>query len=195
MSGQQVPVCATRSVQVTLGALAAAGVMAMTGSAWAQSFAGRPGAHVTGVEVEPQVVVGYGFDRGPGYTDGFGFGLRLGIPLMANGPITSINDSLALSVGADLVYWNGSYNQNTFWGTSELLIPVMLQWNFYLTRVFSIFPEAGVALGIGGCSDCGFYAAPGFALGARIHLDGRAGYPALVARIGFPAGLTLGVAF
>jgi hypothetical protein len=151
------------------------------------------GGHSDGFDIEPHLILGYGFDRGPGYTDGFGFGVRFGAPLVPGGILAGVEDSLALSFGADLTYWSGSYQSNTFWATSEVLFPVMLQWNFYLTRAFSIFPEGGVAFGLGGCSTCAFYAAPGLALGARIHFDGRAGYPAFVFRIGFPSGITLGI--
>ena len=167
---------------------------ATAGTAHAQSFASRHGAHTSRFDVEPHFVLGYGFDRGSGYSSGYGFGVRFGVPLMPHGP-TNLNNSLVLSFGADVTYWNSRFQHNTFWGTSEVIVPIMLQWNFYLSRWFSFFPEAGVAVGIGGCAGCAFFAAPGFALGGRVHFDGRAGYPALVFRIGFPVGFTVGIAF
>lgn len=182
--------------KATLAAgVAAAALLATVGTAHAQNFASRAGAHRSRFDVEPHFVLGYGFDRGPGYGGGGGFGVRFGVPLMANGPISTINNSLVLSFGVDVTYWSGRYARNTFWSTSEVLFPLMLQWNFYLTPYFSLFPEVGAAFGLGGCDGCAFYAAPGFAVGGRVHFDGRAGYPAFVFRLGFPTGITLGVVF
>lgn len=178
--------------KILLSVVTAAALSAAAGTASAQNFAGRHGAHTSRFDVEPHFVLGYGFDRGPGYTDGVGFGLRLGVPLLPHGPL-AINNSLVLSFGADLTYWSGPFQRDTFWRTSEVIFPFMLQWNFYLTPWFSIFPEIGAAFGSGGCGACAFFALPGVAFGARIHLDGRAGYPALVFRVGFPSGFTAGI--
>ncbi len=181
----------------TLHAIALCSALAALsgGVAEAQSYAGRPGQHVTRFDVEPHVLFDYGFNRGPGdYGGGFGAGIRFGIPLMRNGPVPSINDSLVLSLGADFTWWSGHHDQNSVWVASDVVIPVMLQWNFYLAPAFSLFPEAGIAVAFPGCGGCGVYAAPGLALGGRIHFsDG--GYPALVIRVGFPMGLTAGIAF
>ena len=179
-----------------VAAMASTSALSSARTAEAQSFAGTPGRHVSGFDVEPHFVFGYGFSRGPGdYGGGFGGGIRFGIPLMRNGPVPSINNSLVLSLGADFTWWSGHIDHSNVWVSSEVVIPVMLQWNFYLAPAFSLFPEAGIAIGFAGCGDCGVYVAPGFALGGRIHFSRDAGYPALVIRIGFPVGLTAGIAF
>lgn len=74
----------------------------------------------------------------------------------------------------------------------------MLQWNFFLTPVWSVFVEAGFAPRVWfdtpGHNDERFLPWPGASIGTRIHFT-RGSYPALTIRVGFPTGLTLGVSF
>ncbi len=151
------------------------------------------GGHVSKVDIELHGVFGYGW-RAADQGENFGLGVRVGIPLIPNGPIRSINNSLVLGLGADVVFWSG-YNGRAFFDTSTVIIPAVIQWNFYIAPIFSIFPEVGVAFATGGCYGCGFGAWPGIALGGRIHFNNDAGYPAFTFRLGFPTGLTLGVSF
>lgn len=170
-------------------------VLGTAGEASAQMIISSPGAHENKVEIEPHLTWA-------GYYGGLGVGLRVGIPLIPNGPVQTINNSLALSLGGDFFFY--SYGRGGYFGAAALTIPVMLQWNFYLHGVFSLFVEGGVAAdfyfyhrGVG-CGDfdygCSFGIWPGLALGGRVHFNGRAGYPALTFRFGFPAS-SIGISF
>lgn len=75
--------------------------------------------------------------------DGLGFGLRASIPVLQDGPVTTINNSLALTFGLQWAHffecrgWDDC-SENDFW------VPAALQWNFFLTPMLSIFPEFGL---------------------------------------------------
>jgi hypothetical protein len=171
------------------------------GAAGAQSIIREPGAHVTKVEFELHGSLGW---WGRYYNDWLiGPGFRVGIPIVRNGFIPRINNSVAINFGLDLYWWPG-WN---YYGTAVAIdSPVMMQWNFYLTPKWSVFGEAGVALefyptngpncydyGHGGCDH--FWLWPGFSAGARFHPGGGTGFPTLTMRLGFPAGFTIGVSF
>lgn len=171
------------------------GLVLASGSASAQSIIEQPNNHQTKVDVEVHGVFGYSwhrgwYDRGYWVGGGWGVGVRVGVPLMPNGPVRTINNSLMLNLGGELLFWSYYYGWDQ---AMELVAPLALQWNFYLLPAFSLFLEGGLALGVAGC--CGFGFWPGLALGGRVHFNGRADYPALVFRVGFPVGFTLGVAF
>lgn len=78
---------------LTLGLL-----FSVSGSADAQWIGRQAGAHDNSIEYEFHATLGY--DRS--YDVGVGF--RLGIPLLKNGFISSINNNVAISVGADFVH-------------------------------------------------------------------------------------------
>lgn len=117
-----------------------------------------PGAHPSyGVEVDPHLVLGYA-DHYWGHKNGWGAGARFSIPIVDQGPISKINNSMAIGFGVDWVhfsdycwgdYWHGDYyapyatekcSANTLW------FPVTLQWNFWLTKVISVFGEPGLSI-------------------------------------------------
>jgi len=118
----------------------------------------EPGAHPHyAVELEPHLTVAW--DRGPHdfADDGIGAGLRASIPFFHNGPITTINNSLAITFGIDWVHFgydharacrdfpepfcdDHDYSANAFW------LPVAVQWNFFVHRRISVFGEVGLAL-------------------------------------------------
>ena len=115
-----------------------------------------------------------------------GFGMRVDIPIVREGLLLSARDELALSPGADLLFDDGE-----IWAA----VPVALQWNFYLERRWSVFPEVGLAVlfghhhrrhgdGVG----VDFL----LAVGGRYHFNDR---NALVLRIGWPVGVQFGVTF
>jgi hypothetical protein len=94
----------------------------------------HPRQHIDYVfELEPEVVFVF---RRP-LDDGPGIGVRGSIPVMFNGFIPSINNSVAVTFGFDKdpAFRYHSYN-----------VPLALQWNFWLHRSFSIFGEPGVFL-------------------------------------------------
>lgn len=117
--------------------------------AWAWSSApasaqiNTPGRHPRyTAELEPHLVWQWTGDE-RARNDGIGMGFRASIPLLQDGPVSTINNSLAISFGLDWAYFPECYDygdcsENDFW------VPVVAQWNFYLTQVISIFPEFGL---------------------------------------------------
>jgi len=159
----------------------------------------NPGDHPRYVfEAEPHLVLG--FIEPPGYASGTGFGVgfRGSIPLVRNGFVPSINNSVAIGFGIDFAhYGRGDYcvnggplpdcgNRVQANGFNEFYFPVVLQWNFFLSRDWSVFGEPGVALN--------YHAWNGphaidvdpliFFLGGRYHFSDKV---TLTMRIGYPA--------
>ena len=124
-----------------------------------------------GFELEPHLVLAP--VRGPVP----GAGVRGTVVLAQNGFIDSINDSVGLGFGVD-------YTHDKTW------VPLVMQWNFWLSEHWSVFGEPGIAWRwddqFGSSrADLTLYG------GARLRLAGRV---ALTARVGYP-GFTLGVSF
>lgn len=166
----------------------------------ADSTIKRPGDHPHySVEIEPHVVFGWG---GVYATGGFGLGGRFSIPVVENGFVPSINNSVAVSFGVDWVhydvcYFHGSCSANYF------DLPVAMQWNFYVAQRWSVFGEPGALVYFGSFSDCPLQAnlcpshpagtgvQPAFFVGGRYHFSDAA---SLTMRIGFPS-FSFGVSF
>ncbi len=160
-----------------------------------------PGAHPDyAVEIEPHFVIG---DDSVFASAGYGVGARFGIPIVRNGFVPSINNSVAINFGIDLVHYDQCYFQTTGCGANYLLFPVALQWNFFLSRQFSVYGEGGIFLYKGFVSDAvcsgsfcvgapsDFGVLPTFAVGGRWHFSEHV---ALNLRVGYPT-VTLGVSF
>ena len=119
-----------------------AAVATLTLASAAQAQIDRPGAHLSyTAEVEPHLVLQHTDD------DGIGIGMRASFPIIDNGPIRTINNSLALGVGFDWSHWDdecpGPFDDcdgNDFW------IPMVVQWNFFFSDLISAFPELGLGL-------------------------------------------------
>lgn len=128
-------------------------------------------------EFEPEVILA--FDRP--FEDGPGLGVRGSIPLIFNGFVSSINNSVALTFGLD---------KDPFADRSDYYVPVGLQWNFWFHRSFSVFGEPGVLLAFTDKAR----AHPEIWGGARLHLND---WVALTGRVSLPssAGIGLGVSF
>lgn len=120
----------------------------------AASVIKRPGAHPSySFELEPHLV--FQWDNRWGDDDGLGPGVRFNIPFLDNGPISSINNNMAIGVGLDITFgddncsfWYG--RTNVPWdrhdcSVTEVWAPVVLQWNFFLTDIISVFGEPGLA--------------------------------------------------
>jgi hypothetical protein len=132
-------------------ALGAAAVAALAaGHAQAETIVGQPNNHPDySVELEPHLVLGWGFnlshhdflptDQHLDGPFGVGPGLRASIPLMHNGFVRSINNNVAIGFGADVAYYDHA-------SAGVLWVPVVLQWNFYITDIITVFGEPGVAL-------------------------------------------------
>ncbi|HEY5958336.1 MAG TPA: hypothetical protein VIV60_17350 [Polyangiaceae bacterium] len=121
----------------------------------ARGIVRNPGEHPHyGVELEPHLVLDWAGAPGPN-ADGFGAGFRASIPLFHNGPISTINNNMAISFGFDWSRashacgpwreaprpgWVDDCTIDSFW------FPVALQWNFFLTDIISVFGEPGLAI-------------------------------------------------
>ena len=102
------------------------------------------------VEISPHLVLQWADE--PGWDDdGIGLGLHAGIPVISRGPITTINNSLAIGVGIDWAHFDDSCGP---WGlrvnddcsAEDFWIPITVQWNFYFSDLISAFPELGLAI-------------------------------------------------
>ena len=129
--------------------------LGLPGVARAQSIIKQPGNHANyTVEIEPHLAFQW-TDR-IGDNSGFGPGARVNIPFVHNGPISTINNSMGITFGMDLTFGNGGpgwcYGRydRTYWrddcSVTEFWLPVAMQWNFYLTKVISVFGEPGFAI-------------------------------------------------
>jgi hypothetical protein len=142
-----------------LVALAAAALVLLSwpGATRAQSIIKQPGNHPDyGFEIEPHLAFQWA-DR-LGSNDGFGPGVRFNIPFVHNGPISSINNNMGITFGLDITFGDGGpgwcygrYDRQ-FWlngqdcSVTEFWLPVAMQWNFFLTKVISVFGEPGLAI-------------------------------------------------
>lgn len=106
----------------------------------------RPNAHVHyAVELEPHLWMQWA--ELPFRTDlGFGVGFRASVPVLQQGPIPSINNNLAISFGADWAHFSGCRPREPGCSGDDFWFPVAVQWNFFLTRAWSVFPELGFAI-------------------------------------------------
>ncbi|HEY4016977.1 MAG TPA: hypothetical protein VGM06_26775 [Polyangiaceae bacterium] len=133
-----------------------------------------PGDHPRyAFEAEPHLIVGYGDPFFPNGLPGGGF---RGTFHIANGFIKNINDSVGIGVGID------------FATNGHLVVPVVLQWNFWLSNHWSVFGEPGLAVGGGGPNPT---VGPALFLGGRYHFNDTV---ALTLRVGFPE-IGIGVSF
>jgi hypothetical protein len=171
-----------------------------------------PGDHPKySVELEPHFLLQWtntkDFDG-----DGLGFGGRISIPVIQNGPVPSINNNFAIGVGFDWSHISNDCGSIGVLGLSvgidctanHLFFPIDAQWNFFFTPVVGAFTELGLAIqhysenfsctglcagALGSRSDT--TVAPVFDVGGRFIL---ANSFAIVARIGIPY-LSVGVSF
>ncbi len=162
----------------------------------------HPGDHPDyGVEIEPHGLLGWW--GGPGYTgDGFGIGARFSIPVVKNGFIKTINNSVAITFGGDVLFYSGCWYYNGNCSATYLDFPVAMQWNFFVAQHWSVFGEAGLYLYHGFFNDCPFQNGcpgtptetgiyPAFFAGARYHFNDKV---SLTMRLGFPTA-SIGVSF
>ncbi len=108
----------------------------------------RPGAHPDYVfEAEPHFVFGFLDPPGAHSNDGFGPGFRGTFEIVDNGFIPKINNTVGIGVGLDWLFYgnycNGNGNNRNCHDADAILIPVVMQWNFWLSRNWSVFGEPG----------------------------------------------------
>jgi hypothetical protein len=97
------------------------------------------------VELEPHLVLQWTND--PYFADdGIGVGFRASIPIIDNGPISSINNSLAIGFGLDWAHFGGCGPYRDACNADDFWLPIVLQWNFFVTDWLSLFPEFGLAI-------------------------------------------------
>ncbi len=190
-------------------ALVALAASLLAGSARADDTIQHPGAHFSYfVEIEPHLDVAWGdWSGGLGGQAGYGLGARLAFPVMKNGFVSTINDSVAVGVGLDFLHFGcgGSLTGAAFsCSLNSLSLPVVMQWNFYVSPEWSVFGEPGLFLyhqfysssgsncvGLGCPSVTETSLLPAFWVGARYRLNDRLYF---TARIGYPT-VTLGMSF
>jgi hypothetical protein len=163
-------------------------------------------------EIEPHLVLGSA-PPGRGAGSGAGIGVRATVTLAPDGFIRGVNDSVAIGFGLDFGHYYGAYAFNGYRdqclnfepgpaGTevctdvtsnggsyNYVFVPVVMQWNFWLTERFSAFGEPGLAFYHLG--NYGFSASPALYIGGRFRLADRI---TLTARIGYPT-VSFGASF
>ena len=136
-----------------LSVLATGAALLSSTPAHAQSIVKQPGNHPNyGLELDPHLVAQYA-DL-PYTSAGVGVGVRLSIPFVQNGPISSINNNIGITFGMDWAHFGDDglchgYGYAPYYpetcNANELWFPVAVQWNFFLTRIISVFGELGLS--------------------------------------------------
>lgn len=103
----------------------------------------NPGDHPHyAFEAEPHLSIGYKGGVGPGFRGTF--------VLLDDGFISSINDSVGIGVGADWLFYgrhcDGPPTAQVCETEGDVVVPVVVQWNFFLHQNWSVFGEPGVAM-------------------------------------------------
>lgn len=179
-----------------LSAALATAITITAAEARAQSVIERPRQHVDYVvELEPHIDLGF-WRYHRGYAHGqrnfgdpeFGGGFRATIVLADPAFIKRLNNNVGITFGVDVTGCPSSYCYDR---TVRFWAPVGVQWNFFVTRRFSAFPEAGFVLH----ADRGgvlpdFFAAAGarYLFGDRTAVTFRIGYPFVSVGISFFRG-------
>jgi hypothetical protein len=158
-------------------AAAAVAVASASSAALADDTIRSPGDNPKYViEIEPHLLVGYA-DPVPGGSAGLGFGARFSIPLMDPGFVSRINDTVAITFGADVFLYRND----------AIGFPVALQWNFYVAPHWSVMGEPGLEIDAGD----GARIHPALWVGGRYHISSSL---ALTMRVGFPS-FSIGLSF
>jgi len=189
------------------------GITATAVDAAAQSTIRYPGDRsLYQVELEPHLLLGAFDPPGSGSGTGLGAGGRASIELVKRGFVDSINDSVAIGFGLDFLHYGGSsvaqrgtcvaWASNPSGGppvcteihqpgspADYMVIPVVLQWNFWLTHKWSVFGEPGLAMYWDDYS--ALRISPVLYLGGRYQFSDKLG---LTFRIGYPT-LSIGLSF
>ena len=150
----------------------------------------HPGDHPQySVEAEPHVLLGWG----GGWGGGLGVGGRFSIPVVSNGFVPTINNSVAIGFGLDVMFYNGCYYSGGACSATGFVFPVVMQWNFFVAQRWSVFGEPGLAIyhnswncngGCPGGQPADTFLEPALYLGGRYHVTDSI---SLTMRIGFPA--------
>jgi hypothetical protein len=159
-------------------ALSLLAVLCATRRASAQSIIKHPGEHPTyGFEAEPHLALA------PFGDGGFGPGFRGTVVVVDNGFVSSINNSIGIGFGLDWVFY-GHHCHGGCGTESDVMLPVVMQWNFWLSPKWSVFGEPGVAFHFrGGPRDHFDFDPFTFYAGGRFHFNDAV---AFTLRLGAP---------
>ncbi len=190
-----------------LAAAVTSAVTLLASTSHAQSIIKNPGDHPDyKVELEPHLDFGWANLYA---SNGFGAGARASIPIVRNGFVSTINNSVAISFGIDWLRYNACYFRGVRGfdgfgcGASFFVFPVAMQWNFWLSPQWSVFGEPGLYIYHGVFDDnfcgnipgCGYPTRTGIDVaayvGGRFHFNDTV---ALTLRIGYPT-FSFGVSF
>jgi hypothetical protein len=157
-------------------------------------------------EAEPHLLLGLINPPGVGSGTGLGVGFRGTIVLVDNGFVPTINNSVGIGFGLDWLHYGhgrshcivdngptmGCYGQDNSESVNNIWLPVVMQWNFFLSRHWSVFGEPGVALRYQSLTgDHAFFVDPQCFVGGRWHFSDemtltlRLGYPSFSAGVSF----------
>jgi len=145
-----------------------------------QAIIKQPGEHPHYFfEAEPHLILGWHAFRDT--HDGPGVGFRGTIPIVFNGFVSSINNSVGIGFGFDV---------DPIGRADHFSVPVVMQWNFWLSTHWSVFGEPGAAVLFGpGRGDRPLV--PVLYAGGRLHFSQAI---ALTLRVGYP-DVAVGVSF
>ena len=149
----------------------------------------RPGAHPRySFEAEPHLLFG-AFDGAGDNQQGWGPGVRGTVEIIDNGFISKINNTVGIGFGADWLFYGDVCHTNNSRvrvcdKNDRFVFPVVMQWNFWLSRNWSVFGEPGLAFDIRDDKDNKlrldpfvFYAGGRFHFNDSVALTMRAGWP------------------
>jgi len=128
-------------------------------------------------EAEPHLLLGWRELR-----DGPGAGFRATIVIVDNGFVRTINNSVGIGFGFDV---------DPIRNADRFAVPIVLQWNFWLSTHWSVLGEPGAAIQLGQGRDPNWPARPVIYAGGRFHFSDsialtlRAGYPDIGVGISF----------
>lgn len=197
---------ATGACAVFLGLLVASALTWSTDAAADTLIIKRPGYHPRySFEAEPHLLIGLMDPPGPANGNGIGVGFRGTIPLVHNGFVPSINNSVGIGFGIDFVhygYGSGRCRRFNSFGDCEysdannlnaIWLPVVMQWNFFLSKNWSVFGEPGLAFRYESNGDASrlrvepihLYVGGRFHFSETVTLTMRLGYPTFSVGVSF----------
>jgi len=107
-------------------------------------------------DLEPHLALG--LDDSVYYAGGgFGLGARVTIPFLRNGPVSTINNDMGIGFGLDWLtrgsscyrYYGPAYLNNYYdCSAYAFYLPIVVQWNFYLTDIITVYGEPGLGIRI-----------------------------------------------
>lgn len=134
--------------------------------------------------------------------EGLGGGVRAEFVILPNGAIPNFNDDFSLTAGAEAILFFDDDDHHGRWDHDHdneglgIWPMIALQWNFYLSKEWSVFPELGVWLQLGedghGHDDNNINMDLLFGVGARYHFGDRT---AVFIRLEHPFMLHVGMQF